>query len=65
MTEYVATRWYRAPEVMLCKLTDAGIRGIADRQHSRSIQKLLISGVSDVSLLKCVSFLEKVVDKAD
>jgi serine/threonine protein kinase len=26
MTEYVATRWYRAPEVMLCKLSGTSSR---------------------------------------
>jgi len=57
MTEYVATRWYRAPEVMLCELAGT-LRGPkAEEKHSRSTRKLLIFGVSDVSLLRCVSDL--------
>lgn len=48
MTEYVATRWYRAPEVMLCKLPytsdwyDGG--GADDDQRSRNIQRRLTFG---------------------
>ena len=51
MTEYVATRWYRAPEVMLCGLpATSSPSKIADAvQRSKSIQSRLIYGLSDAS----------------
>jgi len=65
MTEYVATRWYRAPEVMLCELAGT-LRGPkAEEKHSRSTRKLLIFGVLDVLLLRCVSDLHTIWDMAD
>ena len=57
MTEYVATRWYRAPEVMLCELPQrhAGLVERLTRQPSRSTARLSTSGVWGVSLPRCVS----------
>jgi hypothetical protein len=61
MTEYVATRWYRAPEVMLCTLSKAASasHGFVCRmrepdlaQRSRSIRRQLTCGRSGVSSLK-------------
>lgn len=57
MTEYVATRWYRAPEVMLCRsINNCSMYIIAletnGKQRSKNIQRLSICGVWDASLLK-------------
>ena len=43
MTEYVATRWYRAPEVMLCKLSSASVCRVveADRTAFQEYTKAL------------------------
>jgi mitogen-activated protein kinase 1/3 len=43
MTEYVATRWYRAPEVMLCRFshlrfgTEADAWGVAFKEYTKAI----------------------------
>ena len=58
MTEYVATRWYRAPEIMLTSVSLISLGfAFADvfesRTGSRSTRTLSTSGPSDVSSQRC------------
>ena len=55
MTEYVATRWYRAPEIMLTfkQYTKVGIVWTLPPYLSLTFIRRLISGLSDVYWRRC------------
>ena len=59
MTEYVATRWYRAPEIMLSfKMYTKVVCAVLNQSRSFIAHPIyprqLISGLSGVSSLSCL-----------